>query len=85
MATKWGKQPAYYILHLRDFTIRGAARAIDVPAVHLYQTLYGRIRPCPEVRERLPELLNLPLEDLFNADLLVKAYDGSKDPYKRGR
>lgn len=67
-------QPARALLRDQRYTTRQAAVAIDVEPGHLASVLAGHIRPHPVVRERLPELLGVPLEDLFDADRIDKPY-----------
>ncbi|MBQ1018589.1 hypothetical protein KBX71_12050 [Micromonospora sp. D93] len=57
------------------WSIALAARTIDVVEEHLRNVLRGITRPMPEVRDRLPKLLGLPLDELFTADVLAKPYD----------
>lgn len=58
----------------KQYTLTGLAAEVPCPRPHLLNILYGRVAPAPIVRKRLPEILGVPLEELFDADLLVKQY-----------
>ncbi|MGY1724738.1 hypothetical protein [Blastococcus sp. SYSU DS0533] len=73
-------QPAYYAIKAQQRSIGGVAQAIGVPYIHLRNTLYGRVTPSPVVRERLPRLLGLRLEDLFDAGTLARKYQPKYGP-----
>ena len=64
------KQPLFYILKDQGRGVAPTARAIGVSYIHFRQVVDGRTRPSREVRERLPELLGLPLSALFDAGSL---------------
>lgn len=67
-------QPARAVLDAQRYTNRQAAAAIDVEYVHFASAIKGVIRPHQAIRERLPELLGVPLADLFDAERLEKPY-----------
>lgn len=71
-------QPAKQILRERYITLPDAARRIDVLPGHLRGVLNGHVSPSPSVRERLPELLGLALDELFDADLLAREWTGPR-------
>ena len=71
-----GVQPLRAVLVAQRYTTRQAADAIGVDWVHLGGTIKGHIRPCQVIRDRLPELLGVPLEDLYTPDMLVLPYMG---------
>ncbi|MDN5744098.1 MAG: hypothetical protein L0H31_03135 [Nocardioidaceae bacterium] len=73
-------QRACEALRTNPYTTCQAAEAIGIDHIHLGNNITGIVRPCPEVRERLPQLLAVPLEDLFDAELLSKPYDSSRIP-----
>jgi transcriptional regulator with XRE-family HTH domain len=70
LPTRFGTQPGHQILVSQGRTISGVARVLRLHPAHLAQALQGRIRPNYEVRERLPDLLGVPLEELFTEDAL---------------
>jgi transcriptional regulator with XRE-family HTH domain len=70
LPTKYGTQPAHQIVFAQGRTIAAVARILRISEVHLKLALSGRIRPNYEVRERLPEFLGVPLEELFTEDAL---------------
>ncbi|MFD6771256.1 hypothetical protein ACFWC6_34150, partial [Micromonospora chalcea] len=59
-------------------SIQQAADEIGVPYEHLKNVLAGKTYPMPEVRRGLPRLLDVPLSDLFCAEMLEASYDPSK-------
>ena len=72
----FGRQPGRQVLREQRWSIARAAEAIGVSTGHLAQALYGRHRPNETVRERLPELLGVPLHDLFTETVLSKPCGG---------
>lgn len=70
------EQPAKAILAARGMTIAGVARIIELKYNHVQLSLLGKIPPCPELRTRLAEFLGLPIEELFQPDLLAQTYTG---------
>lgn len=70
-----GVQPAREVMYAQRWSTSKAAEAIEVPYIHLAATLMGKNRPRPEVIERLPKLLGVPVEELFTAEMLAEPYD----------
>jgi transcriptional regulator with XRE-family HTH domain len=68
--TRFGTQAGHRILLIQGRTITGTARYLGVNQAHLYQALAGRCRPNAELRAKLPELLGVPLDELFTEDAL---------------
>jgi hypothetical protein len=64
------KQPLFHVLKDQRRGVAPTARAIGVSYLHFRQVVDGRTRPSREVRERLPELLGVPLSALFDAGSL---------------
>src|SRR6185295_5557268 len=77
----FGRQPAYDVLRRERYTIANAARTMNVLESHLRMVVKGRVSPSPEVRERLPKLLNVGLSELFTLDALASRYDSSKNAW----
>lgn len=73
------RQPARDHLAKQRWSINKAADEIGVPRGHLHNVVFGTCGLSDEVRERLPELLNLPLEELFESDVLTRPYTGHRD------
>ncbi len=73
------KQPAYYLIKEQGRSVGVISRVIDVPYLHLRQAVYGMVRPSQEVRDRLPGLLGVPLDQLFEATHLRRL------PHDNGR
>lgn len=73
--TRFGAQPLYLILREQGRgTITEVARKIGVPERHLYNVVYGWTRPNDVVRDKLPELLGIPLREMFTADAVAAPY-----------
>ena len=69
-----GAQPGYYRIKEQRRSIAVVAQAIDVPYLHLRNALYGVAAPSLAVRERLPKLLGLRLDEVFDAQTLAREY-----------
>ncbi|MBM0258956.1 hypothetical protein [Micromonospora sp. 4G55] len=82
MPSRFGRQPAADALRRERWSIPLAARQIDVPENHLRTAVGGYNRPMPEVRERLPKLLGLPLEELFTPEVLARPYCPGRNVWK---
>ena len=77
--------------HLSDqrWSIPAAVREInnildrpgEITIGHLHYTSTGLAVPSPALREGLPILLGVPLEELFDADLLAREWSGHRDRY----
>ena len=65
--------------HLFDqrLSVREAAERMGVTREHLANAIVGTAAPNETVRTRLPELLGVPLADLFEADLLAREWRGT--------
>ena len=74
------RQNARRLMILKDITTVEAAKEIGVSAGHLYSVLAGRVRPQQAIRDKLPALLGVTLEECFDDELLAKEYGG-----RRGR
>jgi hypothetical protein len=81
----FGVQPARQALYNARWTVARAAGEIDVNGTHLFNCLYGKCPPSPDVRDRLPALLGLPLSALFTAESLAKKYGGPRGSYRLAR
>lgn len=57
-------------MYAQQWDVKRAAAEIDVDYQHLYKAVNGYISPGVRVRERLPLLLNTPLDELFTAESL---------------
>ncbi len=75
-----GAQPGYYLIKEQRRSIGVVAQAIDVPYLHLRNALYGHVAPSPAVRDRLPKLLGVRLDALFDADTLAREYQPKYGP-----
>lgn len=71
-------QPAREIIKESPYTVTGLARAMGVTRNHLQATLLCSATPAPVVREQLPKLLGVPLEDLYTPALLARRWSGTR-------
>ncbi|WP_335986417.1 hypothetical protein [Glycomyces sp. MUSA5-2] len=77
--TRFGRQPAHAILKYKGYgAIEKCAVDIEVNRMSLRDALLGRHRPGMGIRERLPEYLGVPLEELFTEESL-----GGPNPLKK--
>lgn len=74
------RQNARKLMIDQDITTVEAATLIGVDTAHLANCLSGRTHPAQTVRDKLPALLGVTLEECFDAELLAKEYGG-----RRGR
>lgn len=83
MNTRFGNQPALGFLKTRGITYQEAAEYCGVSKLHLQHVCYGRLSPAPQIIERLPKLLGMPIQCLLNEDVLASEYDARKGPAPR--
>jgi hypothetical protein len=81
----FGVQPARQVLYSQRWSLPRAAAQIDVPPTHFFNCIHGKCPPSPDVRDRLPALLGLPLSELFTAEVLAKPYGGPRGAYRLAR
>ena len=76
--SRFGLQPAQAKLLAERWSVNKAAQTMKVGRNHLQAALYGRTAPSKVLRERLSELLDVPLGELFTAEALAAEYDPTK-------
>lgn len=59
-------------------TIIDVAELIGVKYSHLAKSLGGQVTPSKRVRDLLPIVLGVPLEELYTADVLARQYTGPR-------
>lgn len=72
------RQNARRLMILQGITTVQAAELIGVDPAHLGNCLSGRTRPLQVVRDKLPAILGVALEECFDAELLAKEYGGRR-------
>lgn len=72
------EQPARDIIAKSEWSISSLARELGVKRTHLDGTLHGDTTPSPVVREQLPKLLGVPLEQLYTRALLARRWTGTR-------
>ncbi|WP_291525946.1 hypothetical protein [Branchiibius sp. NY16-3462-2] len=87
MNPPWVVQPARDILYAQRWNASSASAEINVPYLHLRAVLLGKTRPRPEVLERLPKLLGVPVEELFTEEMLAQPFGvaGGRPPKSEAR
>lgn len=79
MASTYGeRQPALDIAQQQHYTIPQIAEIIGENPSHLGSALRGRAYPSELIRDTLPVVLGVPLEQLFNPDRLHMPYGGPR-------
>jgi hypothetical protein len=68
--SRYGVQPAREALARHGLNVRMAADALNENVGHLNNALLGHTSPCGRLRESLPALLGVPLEELFTPEIL---------------
>ena len=68
--TKYDPQPLISWMIDRKWSYAGLAREIPCDYKHLYHAARGISVPSPLLRQRLPEILQLPLSSLFKEEVL---------------
>ncbi len=66
------KQPGLTAIQSQARSVSGLARLIGVPDAELRATPYGKCRPSVVIREKLPLILGVPLESLFDPGVLAE-------------
>jgi transcriptional regulator with XRE-family HTH domain len=61
------------VLWLRDITHSRFAEQLDVPRPRVSKWCEGRRRPSPKMQERIAAALNMPVNELFDADMLGRS------------
>lgn len=79
MPTRFGDQPARFVMRQRKIYHHVAAAYVGCPVHHVYNVVRGVIAPSPLIRERLPRLLGLAEEECFTPAALA-----AKSLSKRG-
>lgn len=78
-------QPAREVMYAQRWSAALLAEEIGVSYGHLRCVLAGTSALSPEVREKLPQILGTPLEELFSPELLARQYHGRRDQYAHRR
>jgi transcriptional regulator with XRE-family HTH domain len=76
VALTFKRQMARRHMIIRDLRTEDAAEFIGCTKAHLSNVLAGRSHPNDKVRDKLPELLGLPIEALLDPELLEGEYTG---------
>ena len=70
-----GIQPVRAVMKSQRWQVKPLAEEIGVSYMHLYNVVRGVTAPSPQVREALPRILDLPLEELFTGAALATRYN----------
>jgi transcriptional regulator with XRE-family HTH domain len=72
--TRFGEQPVWAVVRRRHWNLRLIAYETGVGYNHLLNAVNGVTAPSPELREKLSEFLDLPVEKLFSRESLAATY-----------
>ena len=78
--SRFGIQPGHDVIVRQGRATAAVARCIEVVPIHLQRALTGVISPSWEVRERLPEFLGVPIEELFTKEALASEPSNHRKP-----
>lgn len=78
MALTRRTQTARKMLVVMNITVPEAAAFVGCSYEHLANAVKGRARPNADVRARLPILLGLPIQALFESENLEGEYTGAR-------
>ncbi len=70
MTTRYGRQPIRSLLSRRGWTVTRLALHLGMSARTLSRPLLGECAPSNVLREKLPDLLSTPLDQLFTPESL---------------
>lgn len=82
-SSPFGRQPMYDAMKAERWTHVLLAHELGVPTTHVKNVALGWTRPKQILRDRLPEILGVPLESLFTAAALEKKF--AEQPQTRRR
>lgn len=72
--SRFGRQPLGDVLKEQRVTIDEISSALDVNRNHIKNAIMGYNRPCRELREGLPKLLDAELRELFTAEAVAHPF-----------
>jgi transcriptional regulator with XRE-family HTH domain len=72
--TRFGEQPIRGIVRRRHWNLRLVAYETGVAYSHLVNAANGITAPSPELRQKLSDFLDLPIEKLFTQEALAVEY-----------
>ena len=73
--TRFGEQPIRAVVRRRHWNLRLIAYETGVAYSHLMNAANGITPASPQVRQKLSEFLDLPVEELFTQESLAGTYD----------
>jgi hypothetical protein len=74
-STRFGEQPIRGIVRRRHWNLRLIAYETGLGYNHLLNAVNGVTPASPQVRRKLSEFLDLPVEELFTQESLAGTYD----------
>ena len=72
--TRFGEQPIWGVIRRRHWNLRLIAYETGVAYSHLINAANGITPPSAQLRQKLSEFLELPIEKLFSPDALAATY-----------
>lgn len=71
ITTRFGRQPICDVLHDHRWTTTRFAAHHGLNRNHLYNASTGRVAVSRELQHVLPDLLGIPLDELFTSDSII--------------
>ena len=85
--SKFGYQPIRDLLVAGRWTVPSLHREINEPGItrgHLYNAVYGKTPPSPQLRSALRRVLGASDQEMFSADSINAVYSGPRsNGYRR--
>jgi hypothetical protein len=72
--SRFGRQPVWAVVRRRHWNLRLIAYETGVAYSHLINAANGITAPSPQLRQKLSEFLDLPIEKLFTREALAAQY-----------
>lgn len=72
------RQPLRKYMDRDRWSVTTVAARAGVERGHLVAVIGGAASPNEELRDQLPRILNVPLADLFDAELLARPWSGPR-------
>ncbi|MCW2090244.1 UNVERIFIED_ORG: hypothetical protein M2328_003524 [Rhodococcus erythropolis] len=69
-SSKFGRQPISQVLHDQRWQIKRFADEHGLSYQHLFNVLCGRVAASRELQKVLPDILGVPLDELFTRESL---------------
>lgn len=72
------RQPLRQVMYRERWSVTQLAAEVGVSTGHLRSVIEGGTAPRDELRDRLPGILGVPVDELFTPDLLARRWSGTR-------